>query len=93
MSDYKGTGTMGTGSPFPDPVTDYAMKKAHEAQNRWLNGSGGHAHALAAVHVTICQVIEDCARIADERCHAKVCHQDTAARIRSLLSPDTKGQP
>ena len=31
-------------------------------------------------------VVEECARVADERCHAKVCHQDAAARIRGLAT-------
>jgi hypothetical protein len=41
----------------------------------------------ADVEALIHQVIEDCARIADERCHAKVCHQDTGYRIRALATP------
>jgi hypothetical protein len=40
----------------------YARRKAHEAQNRWLNGPGGHAGALESVEATVRSVLEDVAR-------------------------------
>ncbi len=65
------------------PMSDYARKKAHEAQNRWLNGPGGHVHALESVEVIIRQVIEDCARECDGLREAN--GDDCAAYIRALL--------
>ncbi len=43
----------------------YVDHKAHEAQDRWLNGPGGHAEALESVKITIAEVIEACANEAD----------------------------
>ncbi len=80
----------------------YARKKAHEAQDRWLNNGGGHAVALEAVEAVIASVVEDCARLVekayidkDKACADISCPMliSAAMDIRSLLSPDTKGQP
>jgi hypothetical protein len=69
----------------------YARMKAHEAQNRWLNGPGGHAAALEAVEAVINEVIEQCAPEAEPACGETCFHPDhdgsrmSAARIRAVL--------
>ena len=68
----------------------YARKMAHDAQNRWLNGPGGHAHALESVEAVVLEVIERCAKealtCAFPRCGDSECVAEQAAadRIRAL---------
>jgi hypothetical protein len=63
----------------------YVDHKAHEAQDRWLNGAGGHAEALESVKKTIAEVIRDCADQADNP-QPDWFGKGPAARIRQLLT-------
>jgi hypothetical protein len=42
--------------------SSFAREMAHKAQDRWLNGPGGHAEALEAVEAVVSEVLETCAR-------------------------------
>lgn len=66
----------------------FARAMAHRAQDRWLNGSGGHAEALEAVEATIGEVVEACAR-AVEHAGGPIA-AEAAAVVRAVLTLDAK---
>lgn len=59
----------------------YAREMAHKAQDRWLNGPGGHAEALEAVEAVINEVIERCADVADAVAREQGAHWKAADQI------------
>ncbi len=76
-------------------MSDYVRRKADEATGLFKAGEPGTLEAFIA------SVVEDCLQHVSAGCDctfAPCTHDDTARSIacrirRSLLSPDTKGQP
>jgi hypothetical protein len=65
----------------------YARKMAHRAQDRWLNGPGGHAAALEAVELTINEVVNDTTKDLLAVVEVAVREgRDPVARIRELAA-------
>lgn len=92
-------GSAVAGAPAMPTPTTYARTMAHKAQDKWLNGPGGHYAALVAVEevvaevgercaveseVGVCQFNDDGARCAHSACAAK---RVIARRIRTLFAP------
>ncbi len=67
----------------------YVMRKADDAMGA-LQADEALRSTLEAV---IASVVEDCAREVESVNPLALAIRRAAARVRSLLSPDTKGQP
>lgn len=65
----------------------YEREMAHKAQDRWLNGDGGHSAALEAVEAVVAEVIERCAKEAErESCRAKGCVHEACVVLNAAAS-------
>lgn len=75
-------------------TTTYARKMAHKAQDGWLNGPGGHAHALEVVEVVINEVIKRCEEVLGPCGHTdcdRFGDYDGCQRLRALAAERWKG--